>query len=140
MDTLKAVPARLFPTDDLGPGAVEANVHVFIDGALATVDEDLLPIYRQLLPIFDPAARSEGAKSFAGLPTKKQIALLEKFEAGNARGVKASEASEAFVSNGFQALLNHMREVMFADPMCGRSRSRAGWKLIGYPGVSLFSA
>jgi gluconate 2-dehydrogenase alpha chain len=114
---------------------VEAGVPSYIDRALASSYKELLPVYQQLLPMFNKAATTLGASSFADLPASDQVALLVQFEGGTPPGVPASRATTA--ADGFQLLLAHMREGMFADPMYGGNRHLAGWTLIGYPGIQL---
>lgn len=135
MTTLEAVLAQLLPKDDLGPGAVEAGVPTYIDTALAGSYKPLLPVYQSLLPMFDRSAAAMGASSFAELSPSKQIALLSDFEAGKPPGVAASGAASA--ADGFQLLLAHMREGMFADPMYGGNVDLAGWKLMDFPDIQL---
>ena len=135
MKTLKAVLADLLPSDKLGPGAVEAGVHVYIDRALAGSYKALRPVYASLLPLFEKSAKSMGGKSYAALPATKRMKLLAGFEAGKPPGV--SHAEGAGVVSGFQLLLEHMREGMFGDPMYGGNRNLIGWKLIGYPDILL---
>jgi gluconate 2-dehydrogenase gamma chain len=135
MATLKAVLARLLPSDDLGPGAVEAGVATYIDRSLGDCYAPLLPVYQSLLPLIEKSAASMGAPSFSALAQSKQIALLTAFEEGKASGLSRSSASS--VAKDFQLLLAHMREGMFGDPMYGGNRHLAGWELIGYPGIKL---
>jgi gluconate 2-dehydrogenase gamma chain len=135
MTTLKAALARMLPNDDLGPGAIEADVHVYIDRALAGSYKPARPLYTQLLSTFDKAAASTGATSFSALSASSQDSVLMQVEAGTAPGVPASDQAAAMAN--FQLLLSHMREGMFADPMYGGNRDLAGWQLIGYPGVTL---
>jgi hypothetical protein len=123
MTTLKAVLARLLPADDGTPGAVEANVHVYIDRQLGTAAyAENVPAYHQSLAALNQAAHG----SFAALTAKQQDRLLQRVEAGTVHGV-----SQAF----FFVLLAHMREGMFSDPMYGGNANFVGWDLIGYPGV-----
>jgi gluconate 2-dehydrogenase gamma chain len=135
MGTLKAVLADLLPKDNLGPGAVEAGVHVYIDRALAGSYQASRPVYAKLLALFEKSARSMGAKSYATLPAAKRTKLLASFEAGKPIGVP--HAQGAAVAGGFALLLEHMREGMFGDPMYGGNRNLSGWKLIGYPDILL---
>jgi gluconate 2-dehydrogenase gamma chain len=135
MSTLSAVLEQLLPSDALGPGAVEAGVPAYIERALAGSYANLLPVYQLLLPMFNKAAASLGASSFADLSASDQIALLVEFEGGTPPGIPASEGAVA--AGGFQLLLAHMREGMFGDPMYGGNRRLAGWTLIGYPGIQL---
>jgi len=135
MATLTAALAQLFPTDSLGPGAVDLGVPAYIDGALAGSYHDLLPAYQSLLGMFDAAAQTLGASSFSGLTGAQQQQLLTKFESGTAPGVPSSEAST--VAGLFQLLLEHMREGLFGDPMYGGNKGQAGWKMIDYPGIKI---
>jgi gluconate 2-dehydrogenase gamma chain len=134
MTTLKAILARLIPKDKLGPGAVEAKVHIYIDKELAGYYKELLPTYQKYLPMFDTAASSLGAASFAKLSHSQQDALLKQFEAGQPPGAASADPSLAGL---FQLLLEHTREGMFGDPMYGGNYKFAGWDLIGYPGIRL---
>jgi hypothetical protein len=121
---LKAIIGRLIPTDGVGPGAVDANVHVYIDQELAGYYKSLLPTYQQNLAALDKAAGG----SFAALSTDKQDALLQQAEAG-----KLGKAWAGF----FQMVLEHTREGMFGDPMYGGNKNFAGWDLVHYPGIKL---
>jgi gluconate 2-dehydrogenase gamma chain len=134
MTTLKAILARLIPKDNLGPGAVEANAHVYIDRALAGHLKTSLPAYQRYLPMFNAAAKPYGAASFAALSPSQQDALLELFALGQPPGVTAADPALAGL---FAMLLEHTREGMFGDPMYGGNARFAGWDLIGYPGVKL---
>src|SRR5690606_28624535 len=71
--TLKAAIARLIPADELGPGAVEAGVQIFIDRALAGPYAATLPLYQAGLAALDQAA---GADGFSGLSPERQDELL----------------------------------------------------------------
>lgn len=128
LDTLKSVLARLLPADELGPGAVEARVHVYIDTSLAGALKEHLPAYRQYLPEFEALAVTSGVASFGALAPQAQDELLRQAEQGKPR-----PAMKGF----FKLLLEHMSEGMFGDPMYGGNADFAGWDLLSYPGVKL---
>ena len=123
--TLRAAVGRLIPTDELGPGADEAGVHVFIDRGLAGPNAASLSVYQAMLAALD--AGSAGGDFTAATP-ERQDDLLTQFEAG-----KLTDAPEG----AFALLLEHTREGMFGDPIYGGNRDFAGWDLIGYPGIKL---
>lgn len=123
--TLKAALERIIPNDDLGPGANEAGVFVYIDRAFGSRNAASLPVYQAGLAALDAAA---GAGGFAALTADKQDAMLTAAEAGQLAGAPA-----AF----FATLLSHTREGMFSDPIHGGNVDFAGWDLMGYPGVKL---
>jgi gluconate 2-dehydrogenase gamma chain len=123
--TLRAVVGRLIPADDLGPGADQAGVHVFIDRALAAHYAPDLPRYQAMLAALDSAVAGDG---FATASPERQDELLTRFEAGD-----LADAPQG----GFALVLEHTREGMFGDPVYGGNQNFAGWDLIGYPGIKL---
>jgi gluconate 2-dehydrogenase gamma chain len=125
---------RIFPSDESGPGATDANVVVYIDRQLAgPYGHDK---YRYTKgPWIESAPehgnqRKESPRDIyrAGIPTmgsdfaeaspEEQDARLEKIE------------RTAF----FSMLRTHTLEGMFTDPLHGGNRNMAGWRLVGYPG------
>ena len=135
---LRAILARLLPADELGPGAVEAGVDVYIERALAGAYAALLPLYRQNLAAIDTTAKTMGAASFAALSAHQQDTLLQQLETGQSTvQVPFSKQVAVLAAQFFPVLLGHMREGMFGDPMYGGNRNFAGWDLLGYPGIKL---
>jgi hypothetical protein len=124
LTTLKAAIGRIIPADDLGPGAVEAGVFVFIDQALAASD-DALALYQAGLAALDAAAGSGG---FGALDAESQDGLLMQAEAGD-----LADAPEGF----FATLIRHTRSGMFSDPIHGGNKDFIGWDLIQFPGIKL---
>lgn len=122
--TLKLVIERLIPSDDLGPGAVEAGVHVFIDRALAGAEAATLPMYQEGLA----AIAGAGDDGFASLAAEAQDEVLVQAEQNGLDNQPAGF---------FGLLLEHTRQGMFGDPIWGGNVDFAGWDLIGYPGMKL---
>lgn len=125
IETLKAVIDRLIPSDDLGPGAVEAGVFIFIDRALAGPEAALLPMYQSGLAAIVAAGGDDG---FEQLAADAQDELLTQAEQNG-----LTDSPEGF----FGLLLEHARQGMFGDPIWGGNINFAGWDLIGYPGMKL---
>lgn len=125
LETLKAALARIIPADELGPGAVEAGVFIFIDRGLAGPNAATLPVYQAGLAALDKAA---GQGGFAGADASHQDDLLTQAENN-----KLADAPDGF----FALLLEHTRQGMFGDPIYGGNRDFIGWDLIGYPGMKL---
>lgn len=123
--TLRAVVGRIIPTDDLGPGADEAGVHIFIDRSLKGPNAALLPVYQGGLAALAAAAGTDG---FAALDSAAQDQILTQLEANT-----VAEAPEGFLA----LLIEHTRQGMFGDPIYGGNANFAGWDLIGYPGIKL---
>ena len=147
--TVAAAAARIFPTDELGPGATEAGVVYYVDRALAGHDRDLQDTYRRGVALLDRLAGPPGEPPFHRLRPERQDALLARLEAGadvpagpeagrpraEAEAGPAAPPSGPFARLFFQALVNHTREGMFSDPVHGGNRGMVGWRLLGHPGA-----
>lgn len=115
-DEIEAIAAEIIPDDDT-PGARQAGVIWFIDGALAGYDEDKRELYNGGLAEAQ-AKRVEmfpGSASIAALQHEQRIALLQ-----------AMEKTEFF-----QQVRQHTALGFFGHPKYGGNRSEVGWKLIG---------
>jgi gluconate 2-dehydrogenase gamma chain len=144
--------ARLIPSDETGPGALEAGVPTFIDRQLAGAWGAGEQLYRQgpwhsatpefgyQLP-FTPAELFRNAlravndelrrsnRDFRTLATEQQDAYLEALEKGS-RDL-GGVPSKIF----FESLLEITVEGYFCDPAYGGNKDMVSWKLIGFPGA-----
>ena len=151
---LDAAVERLIPTDELGPGARDAGVTCYIDRQLCSVwgthgrnyrsgpwldgtpeqgfQSRLTPqeIYRIGIRETDEHCRALHGKPFEQLPATQQDEMLRALERGEIE--LPSLSSRLF----FGLLWRNTEEGFFADPMYGGNRGKAGWKLIGFPGIS----
>jgi len=150
---LDAAVERLIPADELGPGAKEAGVTYFIDQQLASVwgshgrnyragpwpegtpqqgfQSRLTPreIYRAAIREVNVHCLKRFQKVFEYLAPREQDEVLEGLESGAIE--LPSLSSKLF----FALLLRNAMEGYFADPIYGGNRDKAGWRLIGFPGV-----
>jgi hypothetical protein len=124
--TLGALLERMFPADELGPGALEIGVLDYLQRALGGAYAGLLPVYRAALAGLDQAA----GQPFATLPAERQDALIEHLERRDLAAIEQSAAA-----GFFEVVWQHLREGLFADPIHGGNRDMAGWRLIGFPGA-----
>jgi gluconate 2-dehydrogenase gamma chain len=131
---VKAACARIFPTDESGPGATEAGVVVYIDRQLAGPwGKDK---YRYTK---GPWVESISEHGYQGKETPQQLyragvkALGEDFAtvaaAEQDKRLKAIEKTTFF-----KILRTHTLEGMFSDPLHGGNAGMVGWQMIGYPG------
>ncbi len=151
---LDAAVERLIPTDELGPGARDAGVTCYIDRQLCSVwgthgrnyrsgpwldgtpeqgfQSRLTPqeIYRIGIREIDEHCRAEHGKLFEQLPDTQQDEVLRALERGKIE--LPSLSSRLF----FGLLWRNTEEGFFADPMYGGNCGKAGWKLLGFPGIS----
>jgi gluconate 2-dehydrogenase gamma chain len=151
---VEAAVARLIPADDLGPGAREAGVPVFIDRQLSgtygtggkwytqgpwgesTREQGyqlpLMPrdLYRLCIEQIDTRVRKDKNAPFIRLSAADQDAVLASIQKGELTipGVPVAEF--------FNMLLGNTIEGFFADPVYGGNRNKAGWRLVGFPGVA----
>ena len=130
-ETLRAIAARLIPTDGSGPGATEARADQYIDRALGGALASFRETYRTGLAALDRYALSTKSIAFARLSAADQDALLRDVEQNVATGFPTDAA--AF----FNVVLSHTIQGTFCDPYYGGNANFAGWDLIGYPGVRL---
>jgi gluconate 2-dehydrogenase gamma chain len=145
---------RLIPADDAGPSASAAGVPFYIDQQLAGAWGNGARFYRQgpwqagtpeqgyqlgLLPkdLYRTAIRSidrycskKYLSNFSELTAAQQDDVLHSLE-------KGAVDLDAFPSaTFFSILLANTIEGYFADPLYGGNRGKAGWKMIGFPGVA----
>ncbi|MDF3043402.1 MAG: gluconate 2-dehydrogenase gamma chain [Thermomicrobiales bacterium] len=127
-ETIEAATARIFPSDELGAGAIEARAVIYIDRALAGPYASLADLYRRAIAALDTVSQARYGARFAALPPERQDAVLHAMEQG--------ELAEQGVPAAFMPLLvRHTREGMFCDPAHGGNRDLVGWRLLGYPGI-----
>ena len=147
-------PARIIPADDLGPGAKDCGVTIFIDHQLAgaygraqSLDMQgpwakgsktqgfqgrLRPaeMYRAAIKAIENHVGTKNAgKRFADLPASAQDGILSELEAGKL------ELDGVDAASFFKILWQNTKEGMFADPIYGGNKDMAGWKMLGFPGA-----
>ncbi|MBB3102965.1 gluconate 2-dehydrogenase subunit 3 family protein [Azomonas macrocytogenes] len=151
---LHAAVARLIPTDERGPGAIEAGVPEYIDRQMGTsyangslwymqgpFNANAAPefgyqlklspkeVYRLGIAAADNWCHQQHGKLFAQLDAATQDAALKQFESGKV----AFEQLPA--KTFFTQLLQNTKEGFFCDPMHGGNKNMVGWKLINFPGA-----
>jgi len=151
---VEAAVARLIPKDELGPGAVEAGVPLFIDRQLAGqyghgarwymkgpwakglptqgYQSQYAPaeMYRVAIGAIDRAvAQAHDGAAFAKLAAADQDKVLSQLEKGQLALGSVDPAGF------FQLLWQNTLEGFFSDPIYGGNRDLVGWKLIGFPGA-----
>ena len=150
---IAAAVERLIPSDENGPGAIDAGVPSYIDKQLggawgagerlyrsgpwhegATTQGYQLPftpaeLFRNALRGIQADLSKRGSKPFNKLDAAAQDAYLKTLESGDIdlNGVP----SKAF----FQSLLDLTIEGYFSDPVYGGNKDMVAWKMIGFPGA-----
>jgi gluconate 2-dehydrogenase gamma chain len=130
-ETLEAIVARLIPSDETGPGALEAGAARYIDRALGDALAAWREAYAAGLAAVESHARSSAGKPFTELTPSEQDAVLRDMEQNVATGFMPNAATF------FELVLGHTLEGTFGDPYYGGNRDFVGWELIGYPGIRL---
>ena len=116
---IAAAAERIFPADELGPGATEIGVVDYVDAAVAGDPAGLGDLYRRGVERLYAEARTRAGVAFADAPAELQDVVLTELEG----------------TPFFETLLQHTREGLFADPVHGGNRGMLGWRLLGHPGA-----
>ncbi|WP_196258661.1 gluconate 2-dehydrogenase subunit 3 family protein [Pelagibacterium limicola] len=153
LSAVRAIAARLIPSDEDGPGATEADVATFIDRQMAGFYgraqhwymqgpfEDGLPtqgyqsehppaqLYRLALAELDAYCDANFGLPFSGLPENEQDGILT--------GIEDEEITFETVSakTFFDLFLENTIEGFFADPIYGGNRDMVAWRYVGFPGA-----
>lgn len=148
---LEQVTERIYPKDDLGPGAIELGVPYFIDRQLAgswgTNGKDYRQgpfheggrstntsivnrgdLFLMGLRKIDEHSQKSFDLPFVEADVEQQTEVLQAFEAGEAEMIGTTSA--AFFSLVRQTTL----EGAYCDPLYGGNKNMAGWKMKEYPG------
>ncbi len=150
---LEAAVEHLIPTDELGAGARDAGVAVYIDRQLAGswgthgrqyrggpwmegtpqqgYQSRFTPqeVYRIAIREIDQHCKTAFARPFAQLAPDAQLRLIKQLEKDE---IALPSMSSKFF---FDLLWRNTEEGYFADPLYGGNRDKIGWKLLGFPGV-----
>ena len=129
-ETLRAIIARIIPSDENGPGALEARADRFIDRALAGALKNQRAAYTTGLAGTDAYAKSSKGAAFAKLSAADQDAVLTDIQANRATGF-------ADATQFFGLVRTHTIQGTFSDPFYGGNENFIGWDLIGYPGARI---
>ena len=151
---VEALVDHMVPADDLTPKGTDLGINIYIDRALAGgwgkgerlyqqgpwkpgvpsqgYQLPLTPaqLYRAGIEATNAHCRKTYGKSFDKLDETQRQEVLLGMSAG-----KVSFDSGLPVRVFWSALYQTVMEGMFADPIYGGNKNKAGWKLIGFPGA-----
>jgi gluconate 2-dehydrogenase gamma chain len=134
-EILSAMVDRLIPSDDTGPGALEAGALRFIDRALSEFESASAAAYRTGLAALDRYSRYSRGAAFVDLPERDRDSVLIDVQTGAATG--AGTGFEGSSAAFFNMVKDHTWQGTFGDPQYGGNANFVGWDLIRYPGVRL---
>jgi gluconate 2-dehydrogenase gamma chain len=150
---IEAACARLIPQDEVGPGAIEAGVPLFIDrqlgGEYGRGDRfytkgpfgkgEKTQGYQSRYP---PAGQHRAAiKAIDAHLTKDGAAFHKREPAAQDQFLKSLEAGEVDLGEDVSAkayfglLWQNVMEGYFSDPIYGGNRGMGPWKMIGFSGA-----
>jgi gluconate 2-dehydrogenase gamma chain len=151
---VEALVDHMVPADDLTPKGTDIGINVYIDRALAGAwgkgdrlymqgpwkpgvpsqgyQLPLTPaqLYRAGIEATNAHCRKAYGKAFDRIDEKQREEVLVALSSGKLTFDNGLPA-RAFWSVLYQTVM----EGMFADPIYGGNRNKAGWRLIGFPGV-----
>ena len=134
-EILAAIVDRLIPSDELGPGAIEAGALRFIDRALSEAESDQADAYRAGLAALDRYSRYARGAPFLELSARDQDSVLVDCQIGSATG--AGVGFEGSSAGFFNMVKGHTWQGTFGDPQYGGNVNFIGWDLIRYPGLRM---
>ncbi len=150
--TLSAATERIFPKDDLGPGAIELDVPYFIDHQLAgnygNNSKEYMQgpfkagqstqgyqsrltraeIFQQGIAKIESESQSRFKKGFSDLENNQMDEILTAFQKDE---VPMTAVSSAFF---FKLLRQATLEGAYADPLYGGNNNMDGWRMKNFPG------
>ena len=151
---IEAVVDHMVPADDLTPKGTDLGINIFIDRALAGswgrgdrmymqgpwqsgtpsqgYQSPLLPsqLYRAGIAATNQVCEKLHGKSFDLLDVNQKEDILKQLDAGKIT-FDGGLPSRTF----FNLLYKTVVEGMFSDPIYGGNANKAGWKMLGFPGV-----
>jgi len=155
-NTTVAAAERIFPKDDIGPGAADLNVAIYIDHQLASQwgvnareyrmgpwyepeptqgDQVRLlrkDLFRLGLKQLDNFSNKKFKNNFINLEPKEQDEVLVAFEQGEAGSISGVSSADFF-----QLLRTLTLEGVYADPMYGGNNQMNGWAMRKFPGTRM---
>lgn len=127
-EILEAVCNTLVPSDENGPGALEARAAHYIDRSLGSHNAEYRNDYFESLLAIDAYAQKMYSVEFPKLNESQSIAVVT--------ALQNNEIEDC--TPGFFALVrSHTIDGTFCDPYYGGNREFVGWDLLRYPGVRL---
>jgi gluconate 2-dehydrogenase gamma chain len=133
---IAAAVARIFPSDETGPGAPEGGVVLYIDRQLAgPYGRDR---YRYTQPPFEPGVPEQG---YQGKATPRELYRAGLVTLAGLDSLAPAEQDARLQkiegTYFFELLRQHTLEGMFSDPMHGGNTDLIGWQIIGFPGPQM---
>ena len=151
---IEAVVDHMVPADALSPKGTDIGINIFIDRALAGSWGKGDRLYMQgpwqqgvpsqgyQLPLTPAALYRAGIAAANAACTKSYGKAFDKIGAAQREEfLLALRGGKVTFENGpparvfFVMLYQNVMEGMFADPIYGGNRDKAGWKMVGFPGV-----
>jgi gluconate 2-dehydrogenase gamma chain len=149
----EAAVERIFPKDEIGPGASELGVAFYIDHQMASpwginareyrfgpfvkgeiTQGDYQSIQRHEvftmgLQAMDEASKKAYSKSFVEIADEERDAILTSMQKGDIMVVNG-----VMGKSFFNILFNLTMEGVYSDPLYGGNKNMLGWKMRKYPG------
>jgi gluconate 2-dehydrogenase gamma chain len=151
---VEAMVDTMIPADDLTPKGTEIGINIFIDRALAAgwgkgdrlymqgpwktghanqgYQLSLTPaqLWRAGIEAVNASCNKEFGKPFDQLTEAQRNQVLTALDAGRVEFDNGLPA-RVFWTMAYQNVM----EGMFSDPIYGGNQAKAGWRLVGFPGV-----
>ena len=130
-ETLESICNCLVPSDDAGPGALEARAIHYIDKSLASHNKDARELYMVSLEAINSFSEKTRGKPFRELISDHQNSILLALQNNQVPGCSPSG------SEFFNMVRSHTIDGTFCDPYYGGNQNFVGWDMLKYPGIRL---
>jgi gluconate 2-dehydrogenase gamma chain len=151
---IEALVDHMVPADELSPKGTDIGINIYIDRALAGdwgkgarlylqgpwkpghpnqgYQLPLTPaeLYRAGIPAANAYCVKTYGKAFDKISEAQREEFLLAWQAGKVT-FEGGPSARVF----FGMLYQNIMQGMFADPIHGGNRNKAGWKMIGFPGI-----
>jgi gluconate 2-dehydrogenase gamma chain len=130
-ETLESICNCLVPSDDAGPGALEARAIHYIDKSLASHNKYARELYMVSLEAINSFSEQTRGKPFRELISDHQNSILLALQNNQVPGCSPSG------SEFFNMVRSHTIDGTFCDPYYGGNQNFVGWDMLKYPGIRL---
>ena len=151
---VEALVDHMVPADELSPKGTDIGINIFIDRALASgwgrgdrlymqgpwrqgvpnqgYQLPLTPaqLYRAGIPAADSHCVKTYGKPFDKIDEAQREEFLKAWQGGKIQ-FEGGPPARVF----FSMLYQNVMQGMFSDPIYGGNRNKAGWRMLGFPGI-----
>ena len=133
--TLESLLNRLFPSDELGPGASALEVPAHLQRRLNAGSPAQRLAYYAGVRTLQRVARERAGVSFSELSDREADLVIRQLDRADVDCGLAADGELRMTGEQFVNLVTgHLYDAILSDPAHGANPEGTGWGLVGYPG------